>query len=1130
MATRRAFSKWVFCAAAVVLAFAHDGRALEAQEFLDLGDIVAGGDGTGTGGGDQGDRELTGVNIDTGLLMTEAEISGWWNETVDTDGINPSPVADSELIDSVFFITEPTMPINLEGVPFTFEEGDAFGSSYNHVLSNFTQQLEDGFRGIDAGAREWQSAVSIHGAAGITFDLEALRAKFGADRVSKLATFAGNVDCDCAFTNIYIIYSNSEGIVEDPAATEPDGVFRLREVGPDAGGFYFSEIPAAATFLTLATGTFDDDNCCDGSVFANPRIYPSAVTQGECLELIAQPAELFLATGTKQQLKITCVDEKLIQADVTSDVTYFPEPEGSITVDGNGLVSAVRPGFTELVAVLNASLETVIEVTVADAGVCQNLSVTPGRVLVRPLRSLQLSVTCTDGFGQTFDKTSAAVGTTYAVEPAGVVTVSNNGLITALAAGGKALVTVTNGGFSRSLHVNVLSFLDLADIVAFGDGTGTGGGDAGEREFTAIDIDTGEPLNEDDTVAALFDSTDLDGVNPSPVDASDFVDQVFFISEETIAINSEGGTFSWQPEDIGGTSFGPILSNFTHNLVDGDRGIEVNFRRDWSSAVGIHASAGITFDLGALREELGAGAIHKLGLFAGRTCPAIGSGSANVYVLFSNADGLVEDPNAGGGLPYFVRFILENDGESYQTTIPADATYLTLAVGSDGDSNCDRGVFANAVIIPDVAVSCDSLTILPSDTTLQSGGSLQLEVECLNELGLPTDVTATTQGTRYDVDPPIVTVSPSGVVTAVADGQAQITATNGAATATAVIRVTDFIDLGDVVAGGDGKGSGGGDRGERDFTAVNIDTGVLMTEEQILMTFNLGSDTDGINPSPVEESEFIDAVFYMNDLTTAINLANTMFEWEDGDPDPGAWSHIYSNFTHRLEAGERIINAGGRIDWETAVGIHSAAGITFDLDALRAEHGAQAVHTFSTFAGMGPGDCGESVARFYVIYSNEDGIVPDPVAPEGQDYWSELVPIEGISEYRGTVPPEASFLTLATGSGGDSVFCDFGTFAEARIFPAGVRQFTRADANDDGTVNITDAISILGYLFLGQTTPTCIKAVDTDDTGTVNLTDALFVLNRLFTGGPPPPPPFTQCGVDPTEDNLTCDEFTGCGA
>ena len=36
---------------------------------------------------------------------------------------------------------------------------------------------------------------------------------------------------------------------------------------------------------------------------------------------------------------------------------------------------------------------------------------------------------------------------------------------------------------------NAQNFIDLADVVAGGDGHGTGGGANGEREFSAIDID-----------------------------------------------------------------------------------------------------------------------------------------------------------------------------------------------------------------------------------------------------------------------------------------------------------------------------------------------------------------------------------------------------------------------------------------------------------------------------------------------------------------------------------------------------------------------------------------------------------------------------------------------------------------
>jgi len=40
--------------------------------------------------------------------------------------------------------------------------------------------------------------------------------------------------------------------------------------------------------------------------------------------------------------------------------------------------------------------------------------------------------------------------------------------------------------------------------------------------------------------------------------------------------------------------------------------------------------------------------------------------------------------------------------------------------------------------------------------------------------------------------------------------------------------------------------------------------------------------------------------------------------------------------------------------------------------------------------------------------------------------------------------------------------------------------------------------------------------------------DTLAVLGYLFSRGAPPPEPFPDCGLDPTEDDLTCDSFTYC--
>lgn len=42
------------------------------------------------------------------------------------------------------------------------------------------------------------------------------------------------------------------------------------------------------------------------------------------------------------------------------------------------------------------------------------------------------------------------------------------------------------------------------------------------------------------------------------------------------------------------------------------------------------------------------------------------------------------------------------------------------------------------------------------------------------------------------------------------------------------------------------------------------------------------------------------------------------------------------------------------------------------------------------------------------------------------------------------------------------------------------------------------------------------------------MSDAVYLLSYLFTGGRPPEEPFAACGLDPTPDRLTCEEYAPC--
>jgi hypothetical protein len=81
--------------------------------------------------------------------------------------------------------------------------------------------------------------------------------------------------------------------------------------------------------------------------------------------------------------------------------------------------------------------------------------------------------------------------------------------------------------------------------------------------------------------------------------------------------------------------------------------------------------------------------------------------------------------------------------------------------------------------------------------------------------------------------------------------------------------------------------------------------------------------------------------------------------------------------------------------------------------------------------------------------------------------------------------------------------------------------FRRGDTDSSGRLEITDAIALLGFLFLGTREPACPDAADADDNGRLEITDAIRILAFLFTGGPEPPAPGARsCGPDPTPDAL----------
>lgn len=93
--------------------------------------------------------------------------------------------------------------------------------------------------------------------------------------------------------------------------------------------------------------------------------------------------------------------------------------------------------------------------------------------------------------------------------------------------------------------------------------------------------------------------------------------------------------------------------------------------------------------------------------------------------------------------------------------------------------------------------------------------------------------------------------------------------------------------------------------------------------------------------------------------------------------------------------------------------------------------------------------------------------------------------------------------------------------------------FVRGDVNDSGLLEVTDAINLLNWMFLGGLTPTCMDAADADDNGQLGLSDGINILIFLFGGGAAPADPGVLgggCERDPDgeDDGLLCEVYTSC--
>ncbi len=99
---------------------------------------------------------------------------------------------------------------------------------------------------------------------------------------------------------------------------------------------------------------------------------------------------------------------------------------------------------------------------------------------------------------------------------------------------------------------------------------------------------------------------------------------------------------------------------------------------------------------------------------------------------------------------------------------------------------------------------------------------------------------------------------------------------------------------------------------------------------------------------------------------------------------------------------------------------------------------------------------------------------------------------------------------------------------DVTIVDTAVGLFIRGDCDQDLGLDSDDVAWILQSLLPSGDQLACADACDVNDDGKVDIRDAMDLVRGLFTDNSAPPAPFPGCGVDPTVDRLDCETPSTC--
>ncbi|MEM7261673.1 MAG: FG-GAP repeat protein [Planctomycetota bacterium] len=245
-------------------------------------------------------------------------------------------------------------------------------------------------------------------------------------------------------------------------------------------------------------------------------------------------------------------------------------------------------------------------------------------------------------------------------------------------------------------------------------------------------------------------------------------------------------------------------------------------------------------------------------------------------------------------------------------------------------------------------------------------------------------------------------------------------------------------------------------------------------------------------------------------VTAEIELGNLVLDDLITAPDPqpsDAFGSAVSGWGQRVAVGAPGRNSDAGAVFMIDLAPSSVTELSDPLGAPGDRFGHAVAQHFSRVVIGAPGYDAERGRAFYSALAGTWSS-PSPIGSPGGD----------AGDARGSAV-EIDALAFTVGSVGEGAG---GAVARSELDPSNCVPFVRGDANNDGAIDIGDAITGLAWLFTGGAAPWCSDAFDVDDDGDHDIIDTVRILEFLFDPGPSPLLLTGTCESDATMDTVGC--------